>query len=474
MNSHSLPVIQPVVHDAHGVPDVPPGHVDTYDVPGPRYTSYPTVPEWSDGFGPREYVRALERASGSRAPLSLYVHIPFCWSMCSYCGCNVIVTRNPARADAYLDLLEIEIGRVARHLGDRRDVAQLHLGGGTPTFLDPRQLERLFGILRAHFVLTDDAEATAEINPAVTSRAHLEALHRLGINRLSFGVQDFDGQVQESIGRIQTFEETRTMLDFARGLGYRSVNFDLIYGLPHQTPRSWARTLDRVIELAPDRLAIYGFAYVPGFKPHQRKLPADAMPGGPERLDLFRQAWKALSHAGYTSIGMDHFAAPHDPLARAAAEGTLWRNFQGYTVQKASETVAFGVSAISDVGGVFAQSPRRMSAYREMLLAGRLPIARGLELTAEDHTRRRLITQLMCNLSLDLGPGATETYADEFDALMPLATDGLVDLVTADDGSMRVRVTSLGRLFLRNIAMPFDARLRSRPADGRARFSRTV
>lgn len=467
MQTESLPILA-------DVPEVPPGYVTAYDVPGPRYTSYPTAPEWSDGFGPGDYARALTRAGAERAPLSLYVHIPFCWSMCSYCGCNVIVTRNPARADAYLDLLELEVARVAERLGARRDVAQLHLGGGTPTFLDPGQLVRLFGILERHFTLTADAEATVEINPAVTHRDHIETLHRLGINRLSFGVQDFDPQVQQSIGRVQTFEETRAMLDLARGLGYQSVNFDLIYGLPHQTPRSWARTLDRVIELAPDRLAIYGFAYVPGFKPHQRKLPADAMPAGPARLDLFRQAWQALGRAGYASVGMDHFAAPHDPLARAAREGRLWRNFQGYTVQRAAETVAFGVSAISDIGGVFAQNPRRLSDYRDMLLAGQLPIARGLELTAEDHLRRRLITQLMCNLELDLGPGAVERYPDEVDALAPLAADGLLDLFSGADGGVQLRVTPLGRLFLRNIAMPFDARLRDRPADGLPRFSRTV
>lgn len=469
MQPDSLPIVS-----ASPVPIVPAGHIATYDVAGPRYTSYPTAPEWSDAFGPGDYARALTRAAAGPAPLSLYVHVPFCWSMCSYCGCNVIVTRNPQRADAYLDLLEIEIDRVAAHLGDRRRVAQLHLGGGTPTFLDCDQLERLFGMLGRHFTLLEDAEATVEINPAVTTREQIETLRALGINRLSFGVQDFDDRVQESIGRVQTFEETRAMLDLARGLGFDSVNFDLIYGLPHQTPRSWARTLDRVIELAPDRLAVYGFAYVPGFKPHQRKLPADALPDGPARLDLFRQAWSAFAHAGYLSVGMDHFAAPHDPLARAVVDGTLWRNFQGYTVQRAAETVAFGVSAISDIGGVFAQNPRRMSDYRALLESGRLPIARGLELTPEDRVRRRLITQLMCNLSLDLGPGAVDLYAAELDGLAPLAADGLVDVRIGEAGAVQLRVTPLGRLFLRNVAMPFDARLRDRPAGGAPRFSRTV
>ncbi len=464
MQPDSLPVI----------PNVPPAHIDTYDVPGPRYTSYPTAPEWRDDFGPADYAEALDRARRDPAPLSLYVHVPFCRRMCAYCGCNVIVTRNQSRGDEYLDLLEIEIDRVAERLGGRRQVAQLHIGGGTPTFLDCAQLERLFGMIRPRFDVLDTAEATVEINPAVTSRAQVETLRRLGINRLSFGVQDFDPRVQESIGRVQSFEETRAMLDLARGLGYRSVNFDLIYGLPHQTPRTWARTLDRVLELAPDRLAIYGFAYVPHLKPHQRKLPADALPHGSDRLDLFRQAWKALANAGYVSVGMDHFAAPHDPLARAAAEGTLGRNFQGYTVQRAPETVAFGLSAISDIGGVYAQNPRRLSHWRQMLEDGELPIARGLRLTEEDRTRRQLITDLMCNLALDLPPGSSETYATEIFSLTPLARDGLLEIRSAPDGSVRLRVTPLGRLFLRNIAMPFDARLRARPSDDRPRFSRTV
>lgn len=456
------------------IPTVPAGHLETYDVPGPRYTSYPTAPEWTDAFGPADYAAALARGATSPEPLSLYVHIPFCWSMCSYCGCNVIVTRDRDRADAYLDLVEREIALVAERLGPRRAAAQLHFGGGTPTFLDEAQFERLWTAIGRHFTLTADAEATVEINPSVTTRAQIEALRRLGVNRLSLGVQDFDPRVQEAIGRIQGFDETRALLDLARGLGYRSVNFDLIYGLPHQDPRSWARTLDRVVELAPDRLAVYSFAYVPEFKPHQRKLPQDALPRGADKLDLFRQAWKAFAAAGYRPIGMDHFAAPHDPLARAAVEGTLGRNFQGYTVQRAPDTVAFGVSAISDIGGAFAQNPRRLSHYREALEAGRLPTVRGLALTEDDRRRRALITELMCNLEIELGPGAADTYAVELDGLVPLAADGLLDMLTGPDGSISLAVTPLGRLFLRNVAMPFDARLRARRIDDRPRFSRTV
>lgn len=456
------------------IPSVSDELLGTYDVPGPRYTSYPTAPEWTDAFGAADYGAALARASQRDEPLSVYVHIPFCRSMCNYCGCNVIISRTGKPANDYIDTLAREIALVADRLGERREVAQVHFGGGTPTFLDEDQFARVWTALNRHFRLAPDAEATVEINPTVTRRSQLVALRALGVNRISLGVQDFEPQVQSAIGRIQTVDETRELLDLARGLGYESVNFDLIYGLPHQTPRSWARTLNQVVELAPDRLAIYSFAFVPTFKPHQRRLPVDALPHGRSKLDLFRQAWKAFASAGYIPVGMDHFAAPHDRLARAAVDGTLGRNFQGYTVRRAPETIAFGVSAISDIGGVFAQSPRTLPRWRDAVLAGRLPTVRGLRRTAEDERRRALITHLMCNLRVDLGPDAAERYRTELAELIPLASDGLLDVVAGAEGGVSVIVRPLGRLFLRNVAMPFDARLRERSIDERSRFSRTV
>ncbi len=459
--------------DKMELPVIQPSDLDRYDVAGPRYTSYPTAPEWSDDFGPADGHAALRTASTAEAPLSLYVHLPFCWKMCSYCGCNVIVTKDRSRADGYLDLIEQEVALAAAALGQRRRVAQLHFGGGTPTFLDERQFERLWGILGRHFTLTADAEATVEVAPAVTTFDQLEALIGLGVNRLSLGVQDLDATVQEAIGRVQSPEETRAMLNFARNRGVSSVNFDLIYGLPCQTTASWAETLDAVVDMAPDRLAVYSFAYVPSFKPHQRRLPVEAMPTGMDKVGLFRQAWARFSAAGYAAVGMDHFAAPHDKLAIAARAGTLGRNFQGYTVQRAPETVAFGSSAISDVGGAFVQNHRRMRDYREAVEAGRLPVARGLWLTAEDERRRAIITELMCNLRVDLGPGATRAYARELEALAPLADDDLVTITEEDAGRVALRVTPRGRVFLRCVAMPFDARLRAAGAD-RPTYSRTV
>jgi len=456
------------------IPCVSADQLETYDVPGPRYTSYPTVPEWDAAFDGPAFGAALDRANGGDEPLSVYVHIPFCWRMCSYCGCNVIATRRQARADPYLDLVEKEIALVAARLPGRRKVAQLHFGGGTPTFLSEAQFTRLWEMIGRHFELVEGAEACVEIHPGVTTRSQLTTLRALGVNRLSLGVQDTDELVQDAIGRHQTFEQTRTTLDLARGLGFGSINFDLIYGLPHQDTRRWARTLDRVLDLGPDRAAVYSFAYVPHMKPHQKRLPTDALPRGREKVDLFRQAFEAFTRAGYVPVGMDHFAAPHDRLARAATDGTLGRNFQGYTVRRAPESIAFGVSAISDVGGAYAQNPRRLSDYEAALTAGRLPTIRGLMLTDEDQQRRSLITRLMCNLRVDLGPGALDRYAAELDELVPLAGDGLVDLLIGEGGRVELRVTALGRLFLRNVAMPFDARLRALDVADRPQFSRTV
>lgn len=450
------------------VPPVDARLIARYDVAGPRYTSYPTVPAWTTEFGPEAYAQTLREAGEHEPtePLSLYTHIPFCQAMCLYCGCNVIISRNRERAEPYLAALDTEMELVSGLLGERRRVSQLHWGGGTPTFLDEDQLRRLWSSITRRFELTPDAEVSVETNPATTSLEQLALLRELGFNRLSIGVQDLDPQVQAAVNRVQPLERIREFIEYARGLGFQSVNFDLIYGLPHQTPRSWARTLDEVLAMRPDRAAVYGLAYVPELRPHQRKMPEQAIPRGREKLDLFRQATRAFVSAGYETIGMDHFAAPGDELAVARREGRLWRNFQGYTVQSATETVAFGVTAIGDIGGGYAQNVRSLARYYEHLGAGRLATERGCRLDAEDRERRRMITQLMCNLELDLGPDAESRFAYELEALGPAVADGLAEV----EGSV-VRVTPLGRFFLRNVAMPFDTYLR----DGAGgHFSRTV
>jgi oxygen-independent coproporphyrinogen III oxidase len=436
-----------------------------YDVAGPRYTSYPTAPIWSDAFGPDHYARTLERAGAEKpdAPLSVYIHIPFCWHMCTYCGCNVVVTSKPERADAYLDLLEREVAMVAERLGARRTVNQMHLGGGTPTFLNHGQMTRLRGIIDRYFTFAEGAELSIEVNPSKSDLAQLTGLRQLGFNRLSLGVQDFDDRVQEAIERVQSYEVTRDFVETARALGFFSVNFDLIYGLPRQTEATWERTMRQVAELAPDRIATYSFAYLPELKTHQRKLPAHELPRGLDKLNLFRQAWGILAESGYQPIGMDHFAAPHDTLATAAQRGDLWRNFQGYTVRSASDTIAFGVTGISDIHGAYAQNVRTLKAYAESIEAGRLPITRGMSLSTEDKRLRHMITHFMCNLHTQLGPDGEARYGE---ALAPLVADGMC---TLDNGLLEV--TPLGRIFLRNIAMVFDAYL---DPEGEQRFSRTV
>jgi len=439
------------------VPSVSDALLARYDVPAPRYTSYPTVPSWAEGFD--GYGDALERGAHVEAPLSIYVHVPFCWRLCHYCGCNVVVSSKRDRADEYLDLLEREVELVADRIAPRRAVSQLHVGGGTPTFLSADQLERLWGLLTRRFDLLPDAEVSVEIHPGVTGPEQLGMLRQLGCNRLSLGVQDTDEAVQAAIGREQTLEQTHASLEYARDAGFDSVNFDLIYGLPGQTTTSWARTLDCVLEMAPDRLAVFGFAYVPTLRPNQRRLDADALPTGRERLDLFRQAWRAFEGAGYAFLGLDHFVAPHDELARAASDGRLGRNFQGYTVRDTPDTLAFGVTGISDIAGTYAQNVRTLPRYAEAVEAGRLATVKGHRRTPEDDRRRGRINRLMCHLEVPLDAQDKDAIA----RLRPLAADGLVEL-----SAERVRVTRLGRLFLRNIAQVFDAKT------GSATLSRAV
>jgi len=432
------------------------------DRTAPRYTSYPTAPVWSDGFGEADYARAL--ANAARTPdeaLSIYVHIPFCREMCTFCGCNAIVSRSPARADRYLLAVDREIELVTAHLGARRSVSRIHWGGGTPTTLSEEQLERLWRSLTARFEMRPDAEIAIEIDPAVTTTSQLSVLRSLGFNRVSMGVQDFDPRVQAAVNRIQSAEETRRLVEHARAIGFYSVSLDLICGLPHQAPEGWSRTLDEVIGMNPDRLAVFSFAFVPDMKPHQRRLNVIDMPQGAAKATLFRIAYERLVEAGYQAIGLDHFARPDDELAVADREGRLWRDFQGYTTLRAPDTIAFGISGIGSVGGAYVQSVRRLPEYHERIAQRRLPVERGLWLSDDDVRRRTVITQLMCNDAVDVGG---------FEAELPRLRECIDDGLVVIDGT-RVRFTPLGRMFRRNVAMHFDAYLQ-RP--NRTTFSRTV
>ncbi len=447
-----------------------------YDRPGPRYTSYPTAPEWSEAFGPEQYQAHLARADAQGGPLSVYVHLPFCREMCRFCGCNVVATHDATRADAYLDLLEKEVEMVAARLPKRREVSQLHWGGGTPTFLDEKQLVRCHEAVARHFRFAPDAEKAIEIDPAITRKAQLDVLADLGFNRISMGVQDFDPRVQETVGRIQGEKETRDLVEHSRARGFGGVNLDLIYGLPFQTPDTWAHTLERIVSIRPDRMAVFGYAHVPWAKPHQRLLPVDQLPDTALRVRLFLMAAEAFGEAGYRQIGLDHFALESDELARAQDGGYLYRNFQGYTVRPADDTVAFGMTSISDVGGAYAQNAHKLRDWGEHVAAGRLPIERGIAMSDDDVMRRFAINRVMCLFRLDLGEierqfgsAARRALEPSLDRVKELEEDGLV----AFDGQ-RLQVTPLGRLLVRNVAMLFDAYLPRHAADKQPAFSRTV
>ncbi len=375
-----------------------------YDRPGPRYTSYPTAVEFHPGVNAEAYGAALARADAHPdAPLSLYVHLPFCEERCAYCGCNVVITKHREVADRYLGYLEREIRLLAAHLPARRVVSQLHWGGGTPTYYTSSQLVSVFAQLSEVFTFTPQAEIALEVDPRVTSAEQLSKLRALGFNRVSMGVQDFDPQVQEAVNRVQSYELTRDLVDHARAVGYGSINIDLIYGLPYQTPERFARTLEQVLVLRPERVAAYSFAFVPWMKAHMKHLPEDSLPGPGVKLALLALTQRAFAAAGYTQIGMDHFALPEDELARAVDGRSLHRNFMGYTVQSARDMVALGVSGIGDVQGVFVQNTKKLSEYYELLDAGQFPIERGYALDEDDLVRRHVITELMCNGHLDIG-----------------------------------------------------------------------
>ena len=451
-----------------------------YDVPGPRYTSYPTAPQFHAGFGEKELRDVATSSNGDPIPrrLSLYVHVPFCASPCFYCGCNRIITRDTARGEAYLARLYREIALTAGLFDRDREVIQLHFGGGTPNFLSPAQLRDVVDTLRSHFRFSDaaDRDISIELDPRFVDADDIAALGKIGFNRASFGVQDFDPAVQEAVNRIQSVEQTRAVIDACRGNGFRSVNVDLIYGLPNQTPDGFARTLDTVAEMRPDRVAVYGYAHMPHlFKP-QKQLDASLLPSGETKLALLQLAIEKLTAAGYLYIGMDHFALPDDELALAQARGGLHRNFMGYTTHADSDLVGLGVSAISHIGDSFSQNPRDLPSWQAALDEGRLPVFRGMRMNEDDQLRADLIQQLMCQGEIPVA-ALERRYAIDFAEYFALALDRLAPL--AEDGLVRVEeqrivVTSRGRLLLRNIAMCFDHYLDQPATVATPRFSRAI
>jgi len=448
-----------------------------YACRGPRYTSYPTAPHFSENF-PRE--RYLDWQAGSDAgtkPLSLYIHVPFCNDICYYCACNKVVTRRRGVASDYLDRLELEIAMQSKIVGDRRPVTQMHWGGGTPTYLDSGEMTRLMHALSRHFALqsTDEREYAIEIDPRTVDVSTVALLKGLGFNRLSLGIQDFDPRVQQAINRLQTPQSVATLVDAARAHGFRSLSFDLIYGLPFQDVDSMERSLQDVLRLRPDRIASYNYAHLPERFTSQRAIDRLALPSPEDKLRLAELIASTLESEGYLHIGMDHFVLPHDELAQAQSRGRLQRNFQGYSLRLAEDTLGLGVSAISQIGNFYLQNAPQLDSYYRLVDQGELPLQRGYEMNAEDRLRRHVIMSLICDLHLSktdtaarFGVDFDSHFAAAMEALAPLASDGLLTL-----GDTDIRVEAAGRPFLRNICMPFDGYLAA-DAASEGRFSATV
>jgi oxygen-independent coproporphyrinogen-3 oxidase len=454
-----------------------------YDGEGPRYTSYPTVLSFREDIGAADLARAARGSPGAleSRPLSVYVHMPFCSSPCFYCGCNKVVTRDLGRIDRYVGHLGAEIDRQGALFGNTRSVEQLHFGGGTPTYLPQRRLIELVDRLDSAFTLSssESRDFSIEIDPRTANPETLRLLAALGFNRLSLGVQDIDEEVQRAVNRVQDLSALESTYQAARTLGFHSINFDLIYGLPRQTLESFSRTLEQVVAMRPDRLAVYGYAHMPERFVAQRQIRAEELPSPALRLELLGLATERLTGAGYRYIGMDHFALPEDSLSRALEDGSLRRCFQGYTTHAEADLVALGVSAIARIGDLYVQNEKRLADYEAALEHGRLPIARGLWMDDEDRLRKDVIHSLMCRGVIDMasierthGIDFTSHFAAELDRLKTLADDGLVEIE-----ARCIALTPRGRLLMRTVAMTFDARLpanRSADAPAASRMSRTI
>ena len=455
--------------------NVTPELLRRFDIAGPRYTSYPTADRFVEAFSEEDYLQALTaRATRAGQALSVYVHIPFCESLCYYCACNKIITKHPERGDEYLDYLEKELVLHTQRIGQQQSVSQVHLGGGSPTFLSDTGLQRLVDMLKTHFKWVPGGEYAIEVDPRTVSPERLKFLAGLGFNRLSFGVQDFDPQVQKAVHRVQSKDQIFDLMASARALDFESMNVDLIYGLPKQTPQSFAETLAQTLELKPDRVALYGYAHLPErFKPQRRILSAD-LPAPVDKLGMLAQALTAFQDAGYVYVGMDHFALPDDALAVAKRQGRLHRNFQGYSTQPDCDLIALGVSAIGRVGTTYSQNAKTLDEYYDHLNRGHLPVVRGLSLGRDDLMRRAVIMALMCQGEVQYEAfeqawlvDFSSTFAPELETLASLAEQGLVKLTPSS-----IEVTEMGWYFVRAVAMVFDRYLQRDL--NRNRFSRIV
>jgi len=446
-----------------------------YNRPGPRYTSYPTAPIWNDSFGPDDLEQVHAEANAAHSPVSLYMHLPFCESLCLFCACNVIISKNKGVTPPYLDVLKQEVERVSQNISRKREVVQFHWGGGTPTYLTPQQIEDLFTHAHERFTFSPSAEIGIEVDPRVTSREHLEVLRKLGFNRLSMGVQDFHPEVQQAIHRIQPYELTRDLILAARDLGFDSINVDLIYGLPYQSSERFAHTVDQILTMAPDRIALFSYAHVPWLKKQQGSF-ATHLPEGMQKFEIFRTGLSKFLDAGYLYIGMDHFAKPGDELATAQQNRTLHRNFQGYTTKAGADLYGMGITAISGIQNAYAQNHRDLPGWQAAVASRGIATMRGYRLSEDDRLRRAVISRLLCHtvifkdeISKEFAIDFNTYFAADLQKLAAARADGLL-VETANE----LRATWLGRIFIRNLAMAFDPYLEKQQLDAKPLFSKTL
>ncbi|MAT56423.1 MAG: oxygen-independent coproporphyrinogen III oxidase [Ignavibacteriae bacterium] len=449
--------------------------IKKYDRPGPRYTSYPTAPHFHEGFTHEQYLDEIIRTNHEAQPdLSLYYHLPFCDTLCYFCGCNMIITRNRDRIKQYIKYLKNEIDLLRTYLNSDRKVIQLHWGGGTPTHLDPDEISDLVSFIKQSFDFKENSEEGCEIDPRGLTRAHLEALRNGGFNRISMGVQDFNERVQKAVNRIQPEDMTRQVVNWVRELGFESINLDLIYGLPFQTVDEFAKTVDTIIDISPDRIAVFNYAHVPWMKKHMALIRPEDIPIPEEKLAILKMTVEKLTSAGYVFIGMDHFAKPEDEMAVALREKKLYRNFQGYSTHAGTDLYGMGITSISQIGQVYAQNIKREKPYFEYLDEGNLPIERGYKLNQDDLLRRDVITKVMCDFELDFD-WVEQKYKIDFEKYFAYALSNFGEMI--DDGLVTIEkrkltISEMGRLMIRNVAMNFDGYIERK--QDTARYSRTV
>ena len=470
-----MPILNPTLREAHQELSVDEEFVERYNRPGPRYTSYPTAPVWTDSFGPAEYEAAMAGAERKSSPVSLYMHLPFCESLCLFCACNVVIRKDKSGTPPYLATLKREIDRVSSGVSRQRHVTQFHWGGGTPTYLSPEQMEDLFTYTRERFTFAPDAEIGIEVDPRVTTSAHMETLRKMGFNRLSMGIQDFKEDVQKAVHRVQPYEMTRDIIALARQLGFDSINVDLIYGLPYQTGGSFAHTVEQIVGLSPDRIAMFSYAHVPWLKKQQGSF-VKFLPEGMQKFDIFRNGLLKFLEAGYLYIGMDHFAKENDELAVSQRNRTLHRNFQGYTTKAGADLYGMGITAISGIQDTYAQNHRDIPSWENAVNQRGIATMRGYRLSQDDLIRREVISRLLCHtvivkdeISKTFGINFDEYFAAELQRLKMPQEDGLVVI-----NDKEIRTAWLGRIFIRNLAMIFDPYLEKQQLAARPLFSKTL